>query len=257
MKKIYSFLCLSLIAGFSFAQTVDVVLQVDVTDYLAGGATLAAGGIRIAGNFADKGATLFDGTPMVNWTPTDATGAMTDLGSNIWTIVIAYPADSAGATQLYKFVNGDWGMNEGTDVANTIATDGCGLDDGGGNINRTLTVPAQPEGYQYCWDHCFRCDLSDPEITAVNNHPILFNHVVLSPNPTNSVAVVSYQLVNSNTVTLDIYNTMGQIVQNVTEEFQAAGVHTITCNISSLPAGNYIYRLNVGTEVTTGNIIKQ
>ena len=137
-------------------QTVNVTYKVDVTNYIAGGTAIGAGGIRIAGNFADRGAKV-NGTNMVNWTPTDAASAMTNTGNNIWSITITYPDTSIAKGQLYKFVNNDWGTNEGIDPTNTIASGGCGISDPGGNVNRLLLIPSTQQVYSYCWDQCTAC----------------------------------------------------------------------------------------------------
>jgi len=80
MKKTLT-LAAALVASAAFAQ-VTVTYKVDITDYLAGGATLGANGMRIGGNFAAQGATA--GTnAMVDWSPSNQYSAMTDEGSNI------------------------------------------------------------------------------------------------------------------------------------------------------------------------------
>ena len=73
---------------------VSITYRVDVTDYLAGGETVDPTGIRIAGNFGTNMATTA-GSTMVDWSPTDAGGAMTDLGGNIWEITIDFPSSVA------------------------------------------------------------------------------------------------------------------------------------------------------------------
>lgn len=138
----------------AFAQTVNVTYQVDVTAYLAAGNTLSTNGIRVGGNFVTNDASNAD------WTPSDASNAMMDMGNNIWSITVAYPVANVGATQSYKFISGDWGTNEGTDPANTIATGGCGVDDGSGNINRQLVFLATDVTVCYLWDACTSCAAS-------------------------------------------------------------------------------------------------
>ena len=163
MKKTLT-LAAALFASAAFAQ-VSVTYKVDITDYLGAGATLGANGMRIGGNFAAKGGT--NGTnAMVDWSPSNQYSAMTDEGSNIWAITVSYPASAVGATQLYKFVNNDWGTNEGS-TGTMIATDNCGLDDGGGNINRTLVVPSANAAFLFCYDKCFQCNGSSPSLTSV------------------------------------------------------------------------------------------
>ena len=154
-KIFLAFLCT--IASIAVHAQVTVTYRVDITGYLAGGATLGANGIRIGGNFADRGARVGN-TPMVNWTPTHPAGAMTNSGNNIWTITVTYPDSSKAKTQTYKFVNNDWGTNEGL-ADSTIASGGCGFQDVGGNINRTFIIPATNQTLTYCWDKCTACPL--------------------------------------------------------------------------------------------------
>jgi hypothetical protein len=155
-------------------QTVDVTYKVDVTNYIAAGNTIAANGIRIAGNFADRGARV-NGTAMLNWNPTDAASAMTNSGNNIWSVTVTYPDSSVAKTQLYKFVNGNWGANEGG-TGSAILTGQCGVDDGSGNINRTMVIPAASAIAAYCWDQCGSvCNTSSVLNSATDN--------LIYPNP--------------------------------------------------------------------------
>jgi len=253
MKKIYSLLSILFVAGAVNAQ-VNVTYMVDVTNYLAAGNTLGAGGIRIGGDFAATGA-MNGAAAMAAWTPSDPTCALTDMGSNVWGIIVTYPTSSIGLTQPYKFVNNDWGTNEGTDTTNTIATNGCGTDDGGGNINRALVIPDADIMLQYCWDACFRCDGSDPIVLSVEDvNPI--SAVAVSPNPVTTNATISFSLQNASEVAISIVNLMGQEVLTINNSNEAAGNHSYNVDVTAIPAGNYIYRVVAGDAVTSGNIVK-
>jgi len=238
MKKVFTLL--SLVAfGFSANSQVTVTYKVDVTGYLAAGNTLAANGIRVGGNFTDNGATN------ANWTPADASCAMTDMGGNIWSIDVTYPSANVGGTQLYKFVNGDWGSNEGTDPANTIASGGCGVDDGSGNINRTLTIPAQNTTVCFVWDACTGCAAGLTE-AAISN-------VLVSPNPVNETATFTFNTNGANEVTVAIYDLTGKVVANAA----VSNVNTLDVNTADLNAGSYIYTIQAGENTVTGKLIKK
>ncbi|TGE17353.1 alpha-amylase family glycosyl hydrolase [Hymenobacter elongatus] len=87
--------------------------------------TVAASGMHVAGNF--QAAAGYAG----NWNP--ATTLLTDPdGDKIFEVTVAVPA----GTYLYKFVNGN-----GWNGAEAPTLD-CGVNDGGGNINRQVTVGA-------------------------------------------------------------------------------------------------------------------
>ncbi len=254
MRKIYSLLSIVMLSAALSAQ-INVTYMVDITDYLAAGNTLGAGGIRIGGDFGSTGG-MNGATPVASWSPADPSCAMTDMGSNVWSIVVTYPDTSAGKTQLYKFVNNDWGTNEGTDAANTIATDGCGVDDGGGNINRTLIIPTANMMLQYCWDHCFKCDGSDPIVLGIHDNNVSLGSVAVYPNPASTTATITFNLQAASEVKVSLFNLMGEEVSTVVNATEVAGNHTYSINVAGLPSGNYTYRVIAGTDVTSGNIVK-
>lgn len=233
-----------LMASASFAQ-VNVTYKVDITDYLAAGNTLGANGIRIGGNFTTNGATNPD------WTPSDAANAMTQEGAtNVWAITIAYPAASIGLTQQYKFVNNDWGTNEGTDAANTIGADGCGTDDGAGNVNRTLVVPATDITLQFCWDRCLQCDGSPAGFELVGS---TVNFSVF-PNPTADVANVEFNVATPSEVSIEVYNALGQRVAVNNLGNVLPGSYKQTLNMETAVAGIYFVKMNVGGKSSTSRL---
>lgn len=237
MKKITTvlFACASF---FSFSQ-VNVTYQVDVTNYLASGASIAPNGLRVGGNFTTQGASVAD------WSPSDPSSAMTDLGGNLWSITVQYPAASIGNTQQYKFVNGDWGMNEGTDPGTTIAIDGCGTDDGSGNINRTLIIPTSDLTVTFCWDSCSLC-------TATSSlEENVFSALSVTPNP--AVDVVTFDFGDAiGDVAIRIYDLSGKLVSATEATSVSSDV-----NIAELHSGSYIYTVTTASGVSTsGKIVK-
>jgi hypothetical protein len=229
--------------AYSFQTTFDVTYKVDVTNYLTAN-TLAANGIRVGGNFTDNGATVAAG-PVANWSPGDANSAMTDEGNNIWSITVSYPVASIGATQFYKFVNGDWGANEGTDAANTIAVDSCGVDDGNGNINRTYAL--MPGTVCYVWDACTACGVSVAENAIAN--------LTVAPNPATDVVNFTFEANNAAIATVTIFDLAGKAI--ATQTVATSATTTVEMNTTALQAGSYIYNVVAGDKVATGKLIKQ
>jgi hypothetical protein len=218
-------------------QTVDITYKVDVTNYIAAGNTIAANGIRIAGNFADRGARV-NGTAMVNWTPTDAASAMTNAGNNVWSVTITYPDTSAGKIQSYKFVNGNWGANEGGTGSN-ILSGGCGADDGSGNINRILVIPsAAASNLAYCWDQC------ESVCTPTSVSSNLMDEAKVFPNPFDAELTV----ISRGTASFKIISLLGKVVS---EGQLNAGNNRI--QTLGLPKG--VYMLSIG-ETTLKRIVK-
>jgi len=96
-------------------------------------------------------------------------------------------------------------------------------------------------------------------ITAWNNagYPVpytavepLFSQIINSyelcqnyPNPFNPLTTIKYRLPISTNVTLRIYNTMGQEVETLIQDFQTAGEHQISWNPKRLSSGLYFYSL--------------
>ncbi len=236
MKKTLT-LAAALVASAAFAQ-VTVTYKVDITDYLAGGATLGANGMRIGGNFAAQGAT--NGTnAMVDWSPSNQYSGMTDEGSNIWSITVSYPSTAVGATQLYKFVNNDWGTNEGT-AGTTIASDNCGVDDGGGNINRTLVIPSANAAFLFCYDRCFQCDGSSP---ALSSDEVEVAELTVAPNPTAGDVNVTFSARAAGTANVKVMNLLGQSVM-VLDRAVEAGVNTIKADLN-VANGTYFVEVAV------------
>jgi hypothetical protein len=228
MKKIFTILGLALSTA-AFSQ-VTVTYQVDITEYIAGGVALDPNGIRVGGNFTTAGASIPD------WTPSDPASAMTDLGNGLWSIAVTYPATSVGTTQLYKFVNGNWGTNEGV-ATSLIAEDGCGTDDGGGNINRTLVIPSAAATYTFCWDKCAACISSIDEVNKVN--------VVAFPNP--ATDVVNFQVDVADYV-ITLTDLAGKTVATST---------TSTIEMSGLSSGAYLYKVVTNNGTATGKVTKK
>lgn len=249
MKKIYLF-GMAVLSALALNAQVTVTLKVDVTNYIASGEVLGAGGMRVGGNFGDFSATT-GGNAVATWSPADASCAMTDEGNNIWSFTYEYPAGATG-TQLFKFVNNDWGTNEGGS-ASGIATGGCGVDDGGGNINRTLEIPTVNTTLSFCYDSCFTCAGEDPnsvkEITAVSK-------VSVFPNPTTGNTTISYALTANEKVSLKVYDILGNEVASVVEGNFAAGNYSQVVSLESFSSGVYFYVLRAGTNVSQGKISK-
>jgi gluconolactonase len=71
------------------------------------------------------------------------------------------------------------------------------------------------------------------------------------PNPFNPSTVISWRLEKSSNVKLNIYDSLGNLVASLLNEFQAAGAHSITFNAKSsndnreLSSGVYFYELKI------------
>jgi hypothetical protein len=68
------------------------------------------------------------------------------------------------------------------------------------------------------------------------------------PNPFNPSTIISYEIPEASYVQLRIYNSIGQLVTILVDEFQQAGIYNSTFNVQTynLSSGNYFYRLTAG-----------
>jgi hypothetical protein len=260
MKKLLTLLFAAALSSVALAQTtVTFTVMVDVTDYVAGGAVIAPNGLRVGGTFADLGATS-NGRTMLNWNPTDSGSAMTNMGNNVWSKSITFPATAVGQNLLFKFVNGNWGTNEGT-ADTSIAADGCGVNDGGGNINRRVTIVPIPLTVKYCWDKCFQCDGSSPIITSsIRSLTQSIKPLSVYPNPFNGEMNVSYENTRSSKVSVEIVNLLGQSVKSLYNGQQAAGQHELVWDATStsgakVPFGTYFVRQVVDGKTSVKKVI--
>ncbi|MGE5412169.1 MAG: N,N-dimethylformamidase beta subunit family domain-containing protein [Clostridiales bacterium] len=75
------------------------------------------------------------------------------------------------------------------------------------------------------------------------------------PNPFNPVTSISYSLPESRKVRLQVYNSLGNNVGCLIDEFQAKGNHTVKFDGASLPSGIYYYRLEAGEFTDTKKLV--
>ena len=80
------------------------------------------------------------------------------------------------------------------------------------------------------------------------------------PNPSNPSATIAYALPHDGTVTLEIYNSLGQKVRTLVNEFQGAGYKSVVWNGrndagESVASGSYVYRLVAANHVKTQKMI--
>jgi len=248
MKKnlytLFTTLALLFAAIVSQAQ-VNVTYQVDVTNYIAGGATIDPTGMRIAGNFHD----VDGGSALTSWSPTDAASAMTDLGNNIWSITVTYNDTSIGNRQNYKFVNGNWGagFDEGDGGVDTFfVTEGCGFNDGTGSYNRMLNIPGSDLVIQYCWSHCTKCDGRSPVISGIYQIQQAEATFDISPNLISNYASINYMVLKNDNVNMVVRSFDGRIVSTLLNKVQSPGRYNLGLVTDGLSNGIYFVQITTG-----------
>jgi hypothetical protein len=89
----------------------------------------------------------------------------------------------------------------------------------------------------------------------MNDIPTSFSLEQNYPNPFNPTTVIQYNLPRSTSVSLKVYNTLGQEVRTLVNGSQPAGRHTVEFDARSLASGVYLYKLEAGTFVATRKLL--
>ncbi|MFA7288589.1 MAG: glycosyl hydrolase family 18 protein [Melioribacteraceae bacterium] len=63
------------------------------------------------------------------------------------------------------------------------------------------------------------------------------------PNPFNGTTIIKYYLPKGCYIKIDVYNSIGEIVKNLYEGFQNAGIHELVFNAEEFSSGVYFYKI--------------
>ncbi|MBU1098060.1 MAG: T9SS type A sorting domain-containing protein, partial [Bacteroidetes bacterium] len=75
------------------------------------------------------------------------------------------------------------------------------------------------------------------------------------PNPFNPATTIQYSVKNAGIVSLKVYNTIGQEVASLVNEYKNAGSYQINFDASRLASGVYIYQLHSGSNILAKKMI--
>jgi len=138
-----------------------------------------------------------------------------------------------------------------------------GFVDGNGTTTETKSYSYKdknlsPEKYQYRlkqidFDGTFEySNIIEAEIIPPLNFSLEQNY----PNPFNPSTSIQYSLASKQFVSLKIFNSLGEEVETLVNEYQEAGTHFKLFIVNStLPSGVYYYQLNAGEFVQTRKMI--
>ena len=73
--------------------------------------------------------------------------------------------------------------------------------------------------------------------------PVKFNLEQNYPNPFNPSTMISYSISKPDFVSLKVYDTLGNEVQTLVNQYQSANVYSVNFNAEKLSSGVYFYRL--------------
>ena len=75
------------------------------------------------------------------------------------------------------------------------------------------------------------------------------------PNPFNASTVIRYSLPHTSYTTLILYNLIGEEVFVLVQKVQPSGTHQIHLNVSDLPTGVYLYRLQQKENISSRSML--
>jgi len=84
------------------------------------------------------------------------------------------------------------------------------------------------------------------QLTDLQGNPDKFVLNQNYPNPFNPSTILSYTLKSEAQVKLTVFNLVGQSVQVLVDAYQPAGYYEFNFDAKDLPAGIYLYKLQVG-----------
>ncbi len=79
--------------------------------------------------------------------------------------------------------------------------------------------------------------------------------VSVCPNPSNPVAILSFQLPTAGPVNVSVYDLSGRRMVTLLNGRRDAGNHRITFDGSLLPSGVYLYRITAGQQAASGKMV--
>jgi hypothetical protein len=88
--------------------------------------------------------------------------------------------------------------------------------------------------------------------------------IIISPNPFSESTTINYELQTAGRVRIDIFNSLGEKITTLVDEWQEAGRHN--CEVTDvlhlgggvhlgMAAGMYYYRLQIGDRIESGKLL--
>ncbi len=122
---------------------------------------------------------------------------------------------------------------------------------------RIFSPPDGPNSYTT--NSPFSVDVDGGGVTSVNEIsstvPSEYSLEQNYPNPFNPSTTINFSISTSEFVTMKIYNSLGQEVSTVVNEFLNAGSYEVNFNAENLVSGMYIYQITAGSFTSTKKML--
>jgi hypothetical protein len=111
-----------------------------------------------------------------------------------------------------------------------------------------FTVNVMSNGWTY-WTDTMHIIITGVKVAELQ--PITYELEQNYPNPFNPTTTINWQLPEGSNVTLKIFNTLGEEVTTLVNEFKPAGRYQTEFNAANLPSGVYFYQLRARDFIQT------
>ncbi len=91
--------------------------------------------------------------------------------------------------------------------------------------------------------------------TSVQENPVQIIEPLVFPNPTNSTANIRFDLLNSATINIQIYDINSRLIAHIFDGFLESGNHNFEWNTAQAPSGSYFARITANGIVSSIQII--
>ncbi len=144
-----------------------------------------------------------------------------------------------------------WGQNHNIEIVNFVGKKHGAV--WGGPYYLTNNIES---GY-YAHDYFPSGWMDTSVLPKSENHANLTHYIPqvdAYPNPFNAKVTIEYELKESEFVSVDIYNLLGQRIKNLTSGAQNAGQYMTSWDAEDSPSGVYFYRIKLGETALTEKI---
>jgi hypothetical protein len=164
-------------------------------------------------------------------------------GDSVFSLKFVYKKDSVNSIVGQEFKFGIGGFdNEGGFGNNHIEN----ISD----ADTVFTIPSQFGSIDPRFYNAWNFDLKKPQTpTSVEGEagvPLVYELRQNYPNPFNPTTSIQFTLPEKSSVTLKVFNMLGQEVATVVSGEKLAGVHTVQFDASSMASGIYFYQIKAG-----------
>jgi len=99
----------------------------------------------------------------------------------------------------------------------------------------------------------FTCTVDDQ--VSADDRPVVFALGEAYPNPFNPTTTLSFSVENNEDVTLNVYNTAGQLVRTLVNGMVERGEHKVVFDANHLASGVYVYTLKTANQSAMNKMV--